>query len=168
MEDPMTVTDAVVPTTKEQTVVVRDVAKSFGRKQAIRGVSFVADRGVTGLLGPNGAGKTTLLRILATVLAPDRGEVSLLGLDPADREGRLAIRRALGYMPQDAGLYRSFTPFEFVDYVAILKEMTDRRSRHDEVRRGLALTSLPRDLHRPIRTTSRGLRRPTALPPAPA
>jgi ABC-2 type transport system ATP-binding protein len=162
MEQPMTITDAMLPT-KEQTVVIRDVVKSFGRKQALAGVSFVADRGVTGLLGPNGAGKTTLLRIMATVLAPDRGEVSLLGLDPDNRAERLEIRRALGYMPQDAGLYRTFTPFEFVDYVAILKEMTDRRSRHDEVRRVLGVTGLTPEMHRQIRTLSGGMRRRIAL-----
>ena len=99
------------------------------------GVTFTAGVGVTGLLGPNGAGKTTLLRMLATVLAPDSGSLQLLGRNPQDADDRLAIRRRLGYLPQEPGFHRGFSVFDFVDYVAILKELTDRRARHEEVRR---------------------------------
>ena len=144
-------------------VDVVDVAKSFGRTVALNGVSFRTKPGVTGLLGPNGAGKTTLLRILATVLAPDAGRVRLLGLDPTRPDERIDIRRCLGYVPQDVGLYPTFSPFEFVDYVAILKEMTDRRVRHDEVRRVLDLVGLSEQAHRRIRTLSGGMRRRVGL-----
>ncbi len=140
-------------------VVVDDVAKTFGRTRALAGVSLSAGAGVTGLLGPNGAGKTTLLRILATVLAPDGGRIRLLGHDPASAEDRLEIRRRLGYLPQDPGYHRGFTAFEFVDYVAILKEMTDRRARHDEVRRVLDLVGLSSVSGKKIRALSGGMRR---------
>ena len=119
------------------TIEIDDIHKRFGHTAALRGVTFDASAGITGLLGPNGAGKTTLLRMMATVLAPDDGRLRLLGWDPHAADERLAIRRRLGYMPQEPGFHRSFTAFEFVDYVAILKEMTDRRARHDEVRRVL-------------------------------
>jgi ABC-2 type transport system ATP-binding protein len=112
-------------------VRVQDVTKTFGRTRALDGVSFTAGVGVTGLLGPNGAGKTTLLRVLATVLAPDDGRLQLLGRNPQSADDRLEIRRRLGYLPQEPGFHRGFTVFEFVDYVAILKELTDRRARHD-------------------------------------
>jgi ABC-2 type transport system ATP-binding protein len=125
-----------------------DVEKSYGATRALAGVSFTAGTGVTALLGPNGAGKTTLLRMVATVLAPDRGRVTLLGLDPSTAAGRLAIRRRLGYFPQDPGYYERFTAFVFVDYVAILKEMTDRRARHDEVRRVLESGGQTDQMHR--------------------
>jgi ABC-2 type transport system ATP-binding protein len=140
-------------------VRVTDVTKSFGRTQALAGVSFSAGRGVTGLLGPNGAGKTTLLRMLATVLAPDGGSLQLLGRDPQRAADRLEIRRRLGYLPQEPGFHRGFTVFEFVDYVAILKELTDRRARHDEVRRVLDLVGLTDVANRRIRALSGGMRR---------
>jgi ABC-2 type transport system ATP-binding protein len=145
------------------TVEIDDVRKRFGRTEALRGVTFDTGAGITGLLGPNGAGKTTLLRMLATVLAPDDGRLRLLGWDPQAADERLAIRRRLGYMPQEPGFHRSFTAFEFVDYVAILKEMTDRRARHDEVRRVLGLVDIEAASGRKIKALSGGMRRRVAL-----
>ena len=144
-------------------VEIIDVHKRFGRTTALAGLSFDTPAGITGLLGPNGAGKTTLLRMAATVLAPDAGQIRLLGWDPSVSDERLAIRRRLGYMPQEPGFHRSFTAFEFVDYIAILKEMTDRRTRHDEVRRVLTLVGVDGVMDRKIRALSGGMRRRVAL-----
>ena len=145
------------------TVQVIGIEKSFLRTRALAGVTFDAGAGITGLLGPNGAGKTTLLRMMATVLAPDAGQLRLLGWDPGKADERLAIRRRLGYMPQEPGFHRNFTAFEFVDYVAILKEMVDRRARHDEVRRVLGLVGLEGVAGRKIKALSGGMRRRVAL-----
>ena len=145
------------------TVEIVDVHKRFGRTTALAGVGFDAPAGITGLLGPNGAGKTTLLRMIATVLAPDSGSLRLLGWNPGVADERLAIRRRLGYMPQEPGFHQTFTAFEFVDYVAILKEMTERRPRHDEVRRVLSLVGLEQVMDRKIKTLSGGMRRRVAL-----
>ncbi|MEU0477886.1 ABC transporter ATP-binding protein [Streptosporangium sp. NPDC006013] len=134
-----------------------DLVKAYGRSRALDGLTFTAGKGVTGLLGPNGAGKTTLIRMLATVLAPDEGELRLLGRDPAG--DRLEIRRRLGYLPQEPGYQRGFTVFEFVDYVAILKEMVERRTRHDEVRRVIEEVGLTSVSGKRIRTLSGGMRR---------
>ena len=145
------------------TVEVHGVEKRFGPTRALAGASFDASPGITGLLGPNGAGKTTLLRMLATVLAPDSGRLRLLGRDPSGSQERLEIRRRLGYMPQEPGFHPNFTAFEFVDYVAILKELTHRRARHAEVRRVLELVGLGDVVHRRIKALSGGMRRRVAL-----
>ncbi|MEX2555813.1 MAG: ABC transporter ATP-binding protein [Actinomycetota bacterium] len=139
------------------------VRKRFGGTQALDGVTLEAGHGVTGLLGPNGAGKTTLLRIVATVLSADEGRVGILGRDPSNARQRVEIRRRLGYMPQEPGFYRSFTAFEFVDYVAILKEMTNRRERHAEVARVLDVVGLASVAGRRIKALSGGMRRRVAL-----
>ncbi len=144
-------------------VLIEGVTKTFGRSAAVAGADFTAGRGVTGLLGPNGAGKTTLLRMLATVLAPDSGRLQLLGHDPATPSGRLAVRRRLGYLPQEPGFHRGMTVFSFVDYVAILKELTDRRARHDEVRRVIDLVGLAPLSGKRIRALSGGMRRRVGL-----
>jgi ABC-2 type transport system ATP-binding protein len=101
--------------------------------------------------------------MIATVLAPDRGQLSLLGRDPSRVAERTEIRHRLGYLPQEPGFHRGFTVFEFVDYVAILKSMTDRRSRHDDVRRVLAATGLESVSAKRIRALSGGLRRRVGL-----
>jgi ABC-2 type transport system ATP-binding protein len=145
------------------TVNVERLSKRYGATVALGGVDIAISGGVTGLLGPNGAGKTTLLRILATVMAPDDGVVRVLGLDPATADGRLAIRRRLGYLPQEPGFHQNFTAFDFVDYIAILKEWTDRGTRHDEVRRVLSLVGLDAVMHKRIRALSGGMRRRVAI-----
>ena len=141
------------------TVTVSGLRKRFGTTAALDGIDTAFGPGVNGLLGPNGAGKTTLLRILATVLAADEGTVEELGADPTTGEGRLSVRRRLGYLPQEPGFHRHFSAFDFVDYVAILKEWADRKPRHDEVRRVLTLVGLDAVMHKRIRQLSGGMRR---------
>ena len=142
---------------------VSELTKRYRATDALVGVSFTARTGVCGLLGPNGAGKTTLLRIIATTLAADRGTVEFDGLDPADANQRVDLRRRLGYVPQDPGYHPSFTAFAYVDYIAILKEHVDRRRRHDEVRRVLDLVGLSDVAHRKMRRLSGGMRQRVAL-----
>ncbi|MFP5336523.1 MAG: ABC transporter ATP-binding protein [Actinomycetes bacterium] len=144
-------------------VHVQDLVKRYRGTHAVDGVSLTVGHGVIGLLGPNGAGKTTLLRMVATVLAPDSGRLRLLGLDPALPGDRLEIRRRLGYLPQSPALYRGFTPFDLVDYVAVLKEHTDRRWRQEHTRRVLEDVGLTDVMHRKIRTLSGGMRQRVAL-----
>jgi ABC-2 type transport system ATP-binding protein len=144
-------------------VCVDDVRKQFGRTTALDGLSLDIGPGITGLLGPNGAGKTTLLRIVATVLAPDRGDVRVLGRDPGNPRERTEIRRRLGYLPQDVGAYNGFSVREFVDYIAVLKEHTDRRARRAEVDRVLEQVDLTALAYTRVKTLSGGMRRRLGL-----
>ncbi|MFL6178252.1 MAG: ABC transporter ATP-binding protein [Actinomycetes bacterium] len=146
-----------------QAASVSDLKRRYGRTQALDGATFEIGSGVTGLLGPNGAGKTTLLRILATVAAPDSGAVTVFGRNPARADERTDIRRRLGYLPQDPGFQRGFSVFEFVDYVAILKEMANRRERHEEVRRVIEAVDLTSVSGKRVRALSGGMKRRTAL-----
>ena len=147
-------------TVNGQSAVVRvdGLSRRYGPPRALDGVDLALDRGITGLLGPNGAGKTTLLTVLATVNEPDAGQVSVFGLDPRDTAERVEIRRRLGYLPQELGYHRHFTVAAFLDYVAILKEIFDKRRRAEEVARVLAAVGLQRSAGKRIRTLSGGQR----------
>ena len=149
--------------TATATCRIDQVTKTFGRTRALDRISLDLSEGITGLLGPNGAGKTTLLTLLATIQTPDHGHVELLGRTPDTSADRIAIRRRLGYMPQEPGFHRRFTVFDFIDYVAILKEMTDTRQRHDEVRRVIDLVGLNDQTGTRIKALSGGMRRRVAL-----
>ena len=140
-------------------ILAERVSKSFGRTRALRDVGFDLDGGIVGLLGPNGAGKTSLLRILATVLLPDSGHVRIGSWQTSVPSERVDIRRRLGYLPQELGLYPGFTVFQFVDYIAALKEIRDRRERHDAVESALEAVDMLGQRDKKLRTLSGGMRR---------
>ncbi|WP_157536759.1 ABC transporter ATP-binding protein [Kitasatospora mediocidica] len=95
-----------------------------GRKKiAVDGLDLSLGTGAHGLLGPNGAGKTTLIRALATVLRPAAGELDLFGSSVGALADLRAVRRRIGYLPQEFGYYKRFTVREFVEYMAWLKEV---------------------------------------------
>ena len=105
-------------------IEVKDLYKAFGAVKAVAGVSFAARDGeITGLLGPNGAGKTTTLRMLYTLMAPDRGQVLVDGIDAAT--DALAVRRRLGVLPDARGLYKRLTARENIDYFARLQGLPE-------------------------------------------
>jgi sodium transport system ATP-binding protein len=103
-------------------IQVQQLHKAFGSKVAVNDVSFSARDGeITGLLGPNGAGKTTTLRMLYTLIKPDRGRISVDGLDSVTQP--LEVRRRLGVLPDARGLYKRLTARENVEYYAQLQKM---------------------------------------------
>lgn len=140
-------------------VRVAGLSRRYGATVALDRVDLCLSPGVTGLLGPNGAGKTTLLSILATVASPDAGHCSVLGFDPEHTAERVEIRRRLGFLPQELGYHRHFKVAEFLDYMAILKEILDRGQRRAEVARVLALADLEAVAGKRIRSLSGGTRR---------
>ena len=104
-------------------IKVTDLYKSFSDVHAVQGISFEARDGeVTGLLGPNGAGKTTTLRMLYTLLPPDKGEISIDGMDP--RRDAIAIKNTIGVVPDNRGLYSRMTARENIRYYGELHGMS--------------------------------------------
>jgi ABC-2 type transport system ATP-binding protein len=107
---------------------INDVSKTYrGGNQAVANVSMRIGPGVLGLLGPNGAGKSSLMRIIATITRPTSGLVAWNGTDIVARPN--ALRRVLGYLPQDFGVYPHLTAREFLSYLAAVKGMPARVTR---------------------------------------
>jgi ABC-2 type transport system ATP-binding protein len=118
----------------EPIVLVEDVARTFGDRTVVEGISFAVEPGtIVGVIGPSAAGKTTTIRMLTGSLRPSRGTVRVLGRDPA--KFRRRDRERIGYMPQQFTLYRDLTASENVDFVASLFGMLwpRRRSRVKQV-----------------------------------
>ncbi len=101
---------------------VENVRKQFGTVQALGGVSFTARDGqITALLGPNGAGKTTLLRLLVGLLKRDSGSIAIDGVDPA--VDPMAVRRNIGFLTDQFGLYERLSTREYLRYFGELNGM---------------------------------------------
>ena len=122
-------------------------------KQALAGVSLTLGPGLYGLLGPNGAGKSTLIHIITGTLAADSGEVLWEG-KPARG---IHFRRVLGYMPQQQGLYDSYTGRRFLAYIAALKEIS-RAAVPAEVDRVAAAVNLSGELDKRLSAYSGGMK----------
>ena len=124
-------------------IEVKDLHKAFGEVKAVEGVSFAARDGqITGLLGPNGAGKTTTLRMLYTLMAPDRGQVLVDGIDAA--VDPLSVRRQLGVLPDARGLYKRLTARENVDYFGRLQGLPEDelRTRREALEKALEMDDI--------------------------
>ncbi len=122
-------------------LVISGLSKTYANGvRALDGVSLTVGRGLFGLLGPNGAGKSTLMRTVATLQEPDGGQISLDGLDALARPREL--RRRLGYLPQDFGVYPGVSALSLLDHLAVLKGVGDRRARREQVEAVLQLTNL--------------------------
>ena len=125
---------------------IRNVSKTYaggrsaGALRALNNISLDIPLGMYGLLGPNGAGKSTLMRTLATLQQPDEGSISLGEIDVL-RQPEL-VRRTLGYLPQEFGVYPNTSAEELLDYFAVLKGITNRASRKEVTESLLRQTNL--------------------------
>lgn len=135
---------------------IDNVGKRYGQQHwAVKNISIRLKPGVVGLLGPNGAGKSSLMRMLATISRPTEGRVLWNGEDSARKPDRL--RRALGYLPQDFGVYPNLNAVEFLSYAAALKGITGRSARR-RIEELLELVNLTESSRRPIGGYSGGMR----------
>jgi len=135
---------------------IRDVTKQYRRGVvALRNFNLELKPGVLGLLGPNGAGKTTLMSILATITRATGGHVLWNGVDIA-REPDV-LRRVLGYLPQDFGVYPNLNAIEFLEYLAAVKGLDGATARR-RIGELLELVNLTEVRKRPLGGFSGGMR----------
>jgi len=139
-----------------EAIALDKLSKSYGRIQALSGVSFKIEPGeVIGLLGPNGAGKTTLMKILTGYLEPDEGDVRVHGIDVVTDP--LAAQRRIGYLPESAPLYSEMLVQEYLEMMAAMRGVAPER-RHDRMSEVIRATGLSDRVVQPIATLSKGFR----------
>jgi ABC-2 type transport system ATP-binding protein len=120
---------------------IRNISKIYSNGvQALKNVSLTIPNGMYGLLGPNGAGKSTLMRILATLQEADGGSITLGDLDVLKQKDE--VRKTLGYLPQEFGVYPKSKADDLLDHFAILKGFSERKSRKEVVEALLRKTNL--------------------------
>ncbi|WP_068783548.1 ABC transporter ATP-binding protein [Paenibacillus phocaensis] len=133
------------------------LSKKYGRGGlALDEVTLTLNEGMVGLLGPNGAGKSSLMRILATLTPPTSGEATVFGVPLRQAE---EIRRLIGYLPQQFQVYPQLTGVEYLDYVAVMKGMTDKKKRKAEIDALLEQVNLKDKARRRVQTYSGGMKR---------
>ncbi|MBB4126339.1 ABC-type multidrug transport system ATPase subunit [Xanthomonas translucens] len=141
---------------------IRELSKTYANGvHALKGVTLDIPRGMFGLLGPNGAGKSSLMRTLATLQEADTGSATLTTADGQTIDvlrDKDALRRKLGYLPQDFGVYPKVSALDLLDHFAVLKGLTERRQRKELVEGLLQQVNLWDARKRKLGTYSGGMR----------
>jgi len=136
-------------------VVVENLVKRYGNFVAVNNVSFRVEEGtIYGLIGPNGAGKSTTLRIIATLLKPSAGRVTVFGHDVVEEADK--IRRIISYLPEEAGAYKHLTGYEYLELMAKIYAGEGYR---EYVERGVELAGLGGRIYSKIGEYSKGMLR---------
>ena len=147
--------DTFVPCGKNKEIVIDNLSKRYGKKEAIKNLSLKIPSGMYGLLGRNGAGKTSLMRILAALSVPTNGDIWLNGVSMKETA---KIREMVGYLPQDFSMYRSMTVLGAMDYLGLLSDIPKeiRKERIDEL---LEKVNLKDNARTKIKALSGGMKR---------
>lgn len=142
-------------------ITLKNVTKYFGRTKAVNDLSFSVDSGeVIGFLGPNGAGKTTTLRMITGFLSPDKGSITVDGIDI--EQDPIAVQKKIGYLPENNPLYKMMQVAEFLDLAARLHQVSPKRrvSATEFVVRAVGIEKV---YYRPIGELSKGFRQRTGI-----
>jgi ABC-2 type transport system ATP-binding protein len=122
-------------------LVIEDLYKTYSNgAKALNGINLTIYQGMFGLLGPNGAGKSTLMRTIATLQEADKGTITMGDLDVLNQKEE--VRKVLGYLPQEFGVYPKIDAVTLLDYLAILKGISNKNERKDQVEFLLQRTNL--------------------------
>jgi ABC-type multidrug transport system ATPase subunit len=139
------------------TLTITGLSKTYPNGvQALKNVSLTIGNNMFGLLGPNGAGKSTLMRTIATLQEPDAGSIVLDGVDVLKEKA--AVRRVLGYLPQEFGVYPRISALDLLDHLAVLKGITGRGERRETVEGLLRQTNLWDSRKKALSTFSGGMK----------
>ncbi len=142
-------------------IKVDNLAKVFGVKRAVDGISFAVERGeVLGFLGPNGAGKSTTMRMITGFIAPSSGKVSVGGHDIVDDP--IPAKRLMGYLPENAPAYTDMTVHGFLSFTAEIRGLHGD-AKKKAVSRAVELCFLENVLHQSVETLSKGYRHRTCF-----
>jgi ABC-type multidrug transport system ATPase subunit len=141
---------------------LKDVTKVYRRgAKALDGVTLDIQSGVFGLLGPNGAGKSTMMKMIATLVVPTSGQISVDNYTlPAQQN---EVRRMLGYLPQEYGLFNNLTAYELMDYIALMKGIGNDKQRRDDINRLLDWVGLNDVIHHRVGSFSGGMKQRLAI-----
>ncbi|NIM19157.1 MAG: ATP-binding cassette domain-containing protein [Candidatus Latescibacteria bacterium] len=142
-------------------IEISDLTRYYGDLRALDHISLSIKRGeILGLLGPNGAGKTTLLRILTGYLAPTSGAVTAMGFSIDEKP--LEIKKFIGYLPEEAPLYKDMLVYDYLNYVAAVRGITrERKTRR--IRELTDICGLSEIMHRSIHELSKGYKQRVGL-----
>ncbi|HEX3729357.1 MAG TPA: ATP-binding cassette domain-containing protein [Opitutaceae bacterium] len=136
-------------------IEVRGLVKAYGAKRAVDGVSFKVRRGeILGFLGPNGAGKSTTMKMITGFLRPDAGAALVDNIDVASDP--VAVKRRLGYLPENSPAYPEMTVEEFLGFIAEVRGFRSAAARRTQVDRAVGLTHLGAVRRQTIETLSKG------------
>lgn len=140
-------------------IQVSELTKDYGPRRAIDQLSFHAEKGeILGFLGPNGAGKTTTMRILSGYMPPTSGQARVAGFDVVEQS--LEVRRRVGYMPETVPLYPDMTVFDYLKFMADLRNLEDPEERVDEMLERMGLLERAESY---IASLSKGMRQRVGL-----
>jgi ABC-type multidrug transport system ATPase subunit len=138
-------------------LIIENLSKTYANGvQALRNLSLTIPCGMFGLLGPNGAGKSTLMRIIATLQEADAGRLRFGDIDVLTQKD--AVRRVLGYLPQEFGLYPKVSAIDLLDHFALLKGIANGKQRREQVHALLKKTNLYDARNRRLGTFSGGMK----------
>jgi ABC-2 type transport system ATP-binding protein len=142
-------------------IKVQNLAKVFGAKRAVDGVSFSVERGeVLGFLGPNGAGKSTTMRMITGFIPPSEGTITVGGFDVVEQP--IAAKRLIGYLPENAPAYTDMTVCGFLNFAAEIRGLRgDTKTK--AVNRVVEMCFLETVLHQSVETLSKGYRHRTCF-----
>ena len=138
-------------------LIIKNLSKRYENGvQAIDNISFEISNGMLGLLGPNGAGKSSLMRTIAGLQQPDSGSIEFNGVDIVENPD--FIRRHLGYLPQEFGVYPKISAYRLLEHLAVLKGIVHKNDRHQQIISLLQQTNLLEHKNKAVHTFSGGMR----------